>query len=346
MEGKRLKQVVNQLRKSLDNWDYSDAIKNSLDEAQTRDFLIHHFFENILIYNKMKDYSHEIVADVGGKRGRKVDMAINLGTKKPLILVECKSATKALTDNNFRQLNDYCHNLPTTKIGILTNGIIYKFYTQNQKENNNLFTEPFFTFDLNNYGTSDLEMLALFNRETIEIKDILEEASDIYFLNQFDEALYLCLKTPSEVFLKDVYYRMGGKSANKKALESIAELINSTSLKTAVDRVIQAEISSSNSGVITTEEELKIYSVIKTILAMAQKIKGADLERIGYRDLKGSFTLIVDDNQNKKICSIVLKDAVKRITINGKEHKLKDSSVSSLTTLKKELVKSAITCLN
>ena len=52
MEGKRLKQIVKQLKVALEKWDYNTAIKKSFDEAQTRDFLIHDFFEKILNYSK------------------------------------------------------------------------------------------------------------------------------------------------------------------------------------------------------------------------------------------------------------------------------------------------------
>lgn len=345
MDSKRVRQIVTNLSKSLENWDFQKAIENSHDETQTRDFLIHPFFELVLGYDKMDDFSHEIVADVGKKRGRKVDIAVTLGTGKPLIMVECKKAGAKLNDNHFRQLNEYCHSTPSAKIGILTDGVFYHFYSQNSKENNNLYTDPFFTFNLLDYGTADLELLALFSRSTIEIKEILTEAEEIYFLNKFDDALYEVLANPSDNFLKEIYFNMGGKRSNENILNQIKELVNSTSLKTALDKVIQTEISSSNSGIITTEEEKKAYNVIKTIIAMTSKIKNSDLARVGYRDLKGSFSILVDDNQNKKICALILKEKAKTLEINGKKYDLPDTSVSSLTKFKKELIDSALSSL-
>ena len=64
----------------------------------------------------MTDFSHEILADVGGKRGRKVDIAVTLGGNKPLILVECKRAGTNLNDNHFRQLNEYCRNITSANL--------------------------------------------------------------------------------------------------------------------------------------------------------------------------------------------------------------------------------------
>jgi hypothetical protein len=78
MDSKRLKQISNQISKSFENWDFAKAIEFSTDETQTRDFLIEPFFE-LLNYNKMDDYLHEYIADMGTKRGRRVDMAISFG---------------------------------------------------------------------------------------------------------------------------------------------------------------------------------------------------------------------------------------------------------------------------
>ncbi len=189
-------------------------------------------------------------------------------------------------------------------------------------------------------------MLALFNRQNIEIKDILEEAEEIYFLDEFDNALFETLSTPSDDLAKIIYKNMGGLRSNEKVLNQIKELVNSTSLKATLDRVIKKEIASTNTGVITTEEEIKAYNVIKTILAMSSKIKSPQLDRISYRDLKTMFIIIVDDNQNKQICSVIFKDNSKVIEIDKKPYKLDEVSISSITKLKKELIEKALSHLS
>lgn len=340
MDSKKLKQITNQLKKSIENWDFNKAMLLSKDETQTRDNLIHPFF-NILNYSKMDDYSHEYIADMGDKKGRRVDIAITLGKKDPLMLIECKSVTTKLNDNHFRQLNEYCLYTPTAKIGILTNGVIYNFYTINAREKKGLNTKPFFTFDLTNYDNSQLEILALFNRQSIEINEILQEAEDVYFLDNFDNALFKTLIETDDL-VKLIFKNMGGLRSTEKALNQIKGLVNSISIKTALDRIVQKEISESNSGIITTVEEIKAYNVIKTILAMSSKIKTIDLERISYRDLKNSFLIIVDEKQTKNICSLVFKEKLKAIDINGSRYELEDVSVASITKLKKELTESAL----
>jgi hypothetical protein len=342
MEVKKLKQITNQLRKSLDNWDYNKAILFSKDETQTRDNLIHPFL-NILGFNKLDDYSHEYIADIGEKKGKRVDIAITLGKKTPSIIVECKSSTKQLTIDNFRQLNEYCLYTPSAKIGILTNGLIYNFYSLNNREKKGLNSSPFFTFDLQNFDNSHIEQLTLFYRPDIEIVEILSVAEETYFLNDFDNSLANVLIEKTEL-AKLIVKNMGVKGT-ERILSQVQELINSSSIKTATEKLITKEISQSNTGIITTEEEVKAYNVVKTILAMSPKIKENQLARIGYRDLKNVFIIIVDGKQTKNICSIVFKGKTRNIEINGETISLKDVTIAEITKLKKQLIDSAITQL-
>jgi hypothetical protein len=344
MDSKKLRQITNNLRKQLDNWDFKKAIDASKDETQTRDNLIHDLL-GILNYKKIDHYTHEFYADIADKKNRRVDIAITLGKKDPVMLVECKTVGAKLNDNHFRQLNEYCLYTPSAKIGILTNGVIYNFHAVDTKAKKGLNPKPFFTFDLLNYDTADLEMLALFTLQDLEIKDILELAEEVYFLDEFDNALYKTLADPSDDLAKVIFKHMGGQRATEKMLKQIKDLVNSVSIKTALERVIKKEISESNSGIITTDEEVKAYNVIKTILAMSSKIKDPQLARISYRDMKNKFAIIVDDNQTKNICSLVFKDKVKNVEINGNPYTLEDVTVASITKLKKQLTERAIELL-
>lgn len=339
MDSKKIKQLVKGLNEKLENWDWEKALASSQNETTTRNFLIHPFLD-LLNYDRIDDYTHEVTADLGRKKGKKVDVAITLGGKNPIILIECKKSTVKLNDNHYRQLREYCTDVNTSKIGVLTNGIIYKFYSRDNT--NKLQTSPFFEFDLSNYGNQDLELLALFMRNVIDVNAILEVAEEIYFLDKFDEALYETLVNPSDELIKSIHNNMGGKRKKDKVYSKIKDLINGTSLISTSNRIIKYEASISNSGIITTQEEVKAYNVIKTIMAMSSKFKNTDLDRISYRDLKGSFLVLFDDNQKKKICSLILKENSKVIEIDGNKHQLEDAGIASITKLKKDLVESAL----
>ena len=334
---KNLKQTIKSIKNSLDNWDYEKAIVNSNDETTTRAFLIHPFFD-LLNYDQIDDYTHEYVADLGSKRGKKVDIAITLGQKSPQILVECKSSSTKLNDNHYNQLRNYMLNTPTAKIGVLSNGLEYKFYVRDNS--GALYTTPFFTFDLSEYNTSDLEMLSLFLRNGIDISEILSQAEEIHFLDKFDDALFDVITNPSDELIKLINQSMGGKRKTPSTTEKIKELINGVSLKTLSDRVIKNEISSSNSGIITTTDELQAYNIIKTMIGLARS-KAIDIERVGYRDYKGFFNILIDDNQRKCICTLHLNGTKKHIQIGQERHEIESVSVAALTKFKKEIVDSA-----
>ncbi|MEJ6583217.1 MAG: hypothetical protein QNL29_04145 [Crocinitomicaceae bacterium] len=133
---------------------------------------------------------------------------------------------------------------------------------------------------------------------------------------------------------------MGGSRLNDFAEKQIRELINSVSIKSALDTLIYEESKSANSGIHTTEEELKVYHVVKTILAQHKQI---DTNSIGYRDLKGKFSILIDDNQKKKVCDLYIGANSSRIEIDGEKIDIPD--IDSIVKLKKKLIDQALSVL-
>ena len=99
-------QLIRSLKKSIENSNMIESIKLCTDETNTRIRLIHPLLE-LLGYKQLIDYTHEYIADIKGKRGAKVDIAITFGKNNPSILIECKKAGQKLNDNHFKQLNEY-----------------------------------------------------------------------------------------------------------------------------------------------------------------------------------------------------------------------------------------------
>ena len=161
-------------------------------------------------------------------------------------------------------------------------------------------------FDLNNYNYYDVENLVKFYRNNIDVKEIVEDAEEIYFLEKFEEGLFKTLHKPSEEFIKLIFGNMGGKRISKRVSDRIFELVNSISMSEAVERIRLAESKESQSGVFTSAEELRAFNIVKTIIAMSSKVKDNELDRISYRDHKGFFNIIVDNSSRKSICSFKL----------------------------------------
>lgn len=78
----------------------------------------------ILGYNVFDplEVTPELVADVGTKKGEKVDYAI-LKDGKPIILFECKKSGADLHINHASQLFRYFH-VTEARFGVLTNGLV------------------------------------------------------------------------------------------------------------------------------------------------------------------------------------------------------------------------------
>ena len=346
MDKSKLKQIANKIQRSFDKWDYNRAINESNNEAETRDYLIEPFL-NFLGYDKMDDYAHEFPLRLSAGKVKKVDMVITISGKSPSILIECKQANANLTETNFKQLSEYFKAHKESTIGILTNGIIYKFYSRSLEDKSILNKEPFLVFNLTDFDSSDIESLVQFYRPFISIKDILEDAEEIYFLEKFDNGLFKTLYKPNKDLIKLVYSNMGGNRMSDKISKRIYDLINSISLGEALEKIKIAEAKDSKSGIITTSEELKAYDIIKTIIAMTNKINNNDLERIGYKDYKNHSKIIVDGYaRTKEICRLVFSEKKNLIIINKNEYPINDISAKEITKYKRHLVDSAITKLN
>ena len=107
------------------------------------------------------EFCPEYIADVGIKKGEKVDYAI-LENGQPNILVECKSCSEQL-DKHSSQLFRYFGTSPA-KFGILTNGIIYRFYTD-LEESNKMDLVPFLEIDMANLKDSSINELKKFCKD-------------------------------------------------------------------------------------------------------------------------------------------------------------------------------------
>ena len=199
---------------------------------------------------------------------------------------------------------------------------------------------------MTSYNDSDIENLSSFFRKTINLSHILDNANETYFIDRFNSALFNLLSEPNEELIKLINHKMGGKRTSPKISDKIFKLINSISIEQVLDNLKSKESKNASKGVVTTSDEIKAYNVIKTIMAMSSKFNNNELDRIVYKDFKGSFKLLVDGKKTKCICSLVMENYKKtiEININGEnvKYEIEDVSASTLTKYKKELVESAL----
>ena len=326
-------QIAKRILKGIDEKGFVKIGKSRCkNEEQTKQFLILPFME-LLGYSYM-DIIPEYEAGYKGGKDKRVDYAIKLSNKEPEIIIECKKFGVNL-DRHTNQLNDYFMNTSNSKIGILTNGIEYRFYASKEKHPV-MHNNPFFTFEINDNDISALKDLARYHKDIIKVQDIVDEANEIIFLRQFNDAIFLELSNPSRDFKKSVFDRMGiGSRMSMEIEDKITKMIDLYSFKEAIDRMVAERVAKGN--IVTTKEELNAFNIIRTLLVQSNKISS---DRVSFRDQKSAFSIMIDNNQRKNICDIKISNKGKSISIG--DFKTVYQKVDDLVKLKKKLVDRAL----
>jgi predicted type IV restriction endonuclease len=276
----------------------------------------------------------EFVADIGLKKGEKVDYAI-FKDGAPIILIECKHWAQKL-DLHDNQLLRY-FNVTKAKFGILTNGIKYRFYTD-LIEPNIMDEKPFLEFDVHEMRENQVEELKKFHKSYFDLSNILSSASEMKYTGEIKAILNTELRTPSEEFVRFFVQKVYSKKITSNVIFQFSDLVKKSihvlisdmiteRLKSAIDKendtVLTATIQAVNDvpapdatasdakdkNIETTAEELEGFFIIKSILRTL-----VPANRITYRDAQSYFAVMLDDNNRKGICRLYFNGAKKYIS--------------------------------
>lgn len=316
---------------------FSIKIQEIKDQIQTEEATKHSIilpFIQLLGYNVFdpKEVVPEFTADVGVKKGEKVDYAI-IVNGQPSILIEVKNIDDPLKSHE-GQLYRY-FSVTTAKFAILTNGIIYKFYSDIQ-EPNKMDDMPFLEFNLFDIKDSVVAELKKFKKESYDAEELFSVATTLKYTNRIKSIFDNEIKEPSDEFSRFFIHEIyNGKATQnvierfkpiiKKALgQYLNELINDK-LKTAIENTISKEqekqpeptVDTSETPekkIITTEEELEAYFIIKTICKQA-----VDPKRITHKDTLSYFSVLLDNNTWKWICRLLLEGSKKYLILPNED---------------------------
>lgn len=297
----------------------------------------------------------ELVADIGTKQGEKIDYAI-MQNGDPIILIECKHHAATLTVNNASQLFRYFHTTKA-KFSILTNGIEYKFYTD-LVEPNKMDEKPFFAFNITDIKDNQIEELKKFHKAYYDFENIVNTASDLKYTFELKKLIDAEFTHPSPEFVRHFAKQVYPSVVNARVLEQFTNLTKKSiqqyisdliteRLKSALtkedsvakeqDAAIPETEKPDNANVVTTEEELEGFMIVKTILR--QKIP---VSRIAFRDAQSYFAILLDDNNRKTICRLYFngnKKFIATIDENKKEIKNEIASVDDIFNFSELLLK-------
>lgn len=302
-----------------------EMIKDSIKtEEATKTSMIMPFF-SLLGYDVFNplEFVPEYTADVGLKKKEKVDYAI-MFDGKPLIFVECKSCTENL-ERHSSQLIRYFNSTIDAKFAILTNGILYKFFTD--LENENIMDKtPFLTVDLLNLKERDIAELNKFKKDAIDVDNILGSAENLKFTRMIKEWFENEVSNPSNALVKLVIQNMYDGVKSQKIIDQFAPLVKralTQYVNDAFSSKLQSALNDSEydpkehdekepeNNIVTTIEELEAYGIIKSILRQT-----VESSRVTYRDTVTYFGILLDDNNRKWICRVYLNKSKKYITIS------------------------------
>lgn len=300
----------------------------------------------------------EFTADVGVKKGEKVDYAIVNGDEIQ-ILIEAKKVNEELNVNHSSQLFRY-FTTTTAKIAILTNGQHYKFYTDLDSPNK-MDAKPFLEVDLLEIDEITIPELRKLTKANFDVESIISSAGELMYLGQIKKILGAQLKEPEDDFLRVFISKIYDGQITQKvkdqflpiAVKAFSQFINdqiNARLKSAMSRDAQPVVQDTkeiteeaDDGIVTTIDEIEGFNIVKAIIR-----KHVNVEHITGRDTKSYFGILYDDNNRKPVCRLHFNRAQKYIEIfnedkEGTRHPIE--SLNDIFNFEDDLIKTATSYL-
>ncbi|HXH33748.1 MAG TPA: type I restriction endonuclease [Plantibacter sp.] len=313
-------------------------VKNQRDAIQTeeatKNAFIMPFISTILgcdVFNPL-EVVPEFTADVGVKKGEKIDYAI-MRDGEVQILIECKKSTEPLRIEHASQLFRY-FAVTNARIAVLTNGESYHFYTDLDAPNR-MDEKPFLVLDLSDIDETLLPELRKLTKDVFDLDSVINAAEELKYVGQLKRAIATQFREPSDDWIRFVTTRVYEGSYTQKVREQFTPLVAKATkqflneqvndrLKKALgsssylsvpaasadavnsEPVVEADLDR-DTETETTLEELEGYQIVKAIACSEVKP-----ERVVHRDAKSYFAVLLDDNNRKPIA---------RLHFNGKKQK-------------------------
>ncbi len=348
-------------------------------EEATKNAFIMPFISTVLGYDVFdpSEVVPEFIADVGVKKGEKVDYAI-FKDGQVQILIECKKIGDLLDLRYASQLFRY-FAVTSARIAILTNGQQYHVYTDGDLPNR-MDEKPFLIFDLLDIDRTLVPEIQKFSKESFDIDSVVSAAEELKYIGGIRRIIAAEVKEPSEEWVRFFANRIYEGRTTQKILDQfrplVAKALNqyvgdqvNSRLKTALgddapdpNRAAEfapptptqalaggqtaaaesiAVASVADPDIVTTDEELEGFNIVRAIA-----VSEVGPERIYHRDGKSYFAILLDNNNRKPIIRLHLNGkSVKFVTTfeAGKDGTRRDiGSVVDIYTVAAEYIRKVI----
>lgn len=304
------------------------------------------------IFNPM-EVVPEYIADIGIKKGEKVDYAI-LKDDNPIILIECKHWSADLDPHN-SQLFRYFHTT-TAKFGILTNGIMFRFYTDLVTPNK-MDDKPFFEFRIDDIKEVQTEKLKEFHKGYFHLESIVNSASELKYMSELRNLIVKEISEPTDEFTRHFTKSVYPSMVTAKVLEQFKGLVKRSfhqyindaineRLKSALatdqqkaEEIAKEELTANapeENKIQTTAEEMEAFYIIRAILCVK-----VNVSRIVNRDQQSYFGILLDDNNRKPLSRLHFNSRKKYVSFfdTGKEEKIELQNNNELYENASRLIK-------
>ncbi|MCK8495896.1 type I restriction endonuclease [Spirosoma sp. RP8] len=309
----------------------------------------------------------EFISDIGTKKGEKVDYAVlkekpNGGPAEPCILIECKHWKQALTLHD-NQLLRYFH-VTKARFGVLTNGVVYRFYTDLQ-EPNKMDEKPFLEINMLDLRDNQVEELKKFHKSYFDVETIISTASELKYTGELKVLIQQELTHPSDALVRHFARQVYGGTLTAKMMEYFTNLVRKSFQHTFSDQITdrlktalgQEEMPApqpvaadpplvpnvdekKEPNIVTTQEELEGFYIVRAILRSV-----IDANRIVHRDAQSYFAILLDNNNRKPICRLHLNGSKKAITVfdeNRAEQRHEIATINDIFLHSEALTKSLL----
>ncbi len=292
----------------------------------------------------------EFTADIGIKKGEKVDYAIMLGDA-PAILIECKDCRNDLNIDNESQLFRYFHSA-RAKFGVLTNGISWKFFTD-LVEPNKMDAHPFLEINLLEPDRINHAELEKFSKAKFDAENIRAAADHLKCTSSIKRVLTEEFADPSEDFLRLIFRRMNTtacvfnekqKAKIKPIVKSAIDLLISEKIETNLESMRKAAAAAREaataaqapiSEVVTSEAEMEGFNIVRAI--------GSELvspEKIVMRDAKSYCAVLFEDNNRRPLARLYFNNPDKLaigLFATPEEEKVPLAAISEIYALRAKI---------
>lgn len=295
-------------------------------EEATKTSMIMPFF-SLLGYDVFNplEFVPEYTADVGIKKGEKVDYAIIDKKQNPVILIEAKYCGEDLGKHG-SQLFRYFATTPA-KFGILTNGIIYQFYTD-LDEQNKMDKKPFLIVNLLSLKESVIPYLQKFEKPSFNISDATAKANELRYSEQIKQLISSQIDNPSDSFVNYVISDIHKGRKTQRVIEDFRPLVKRAFTQLINDKVSEKIKTTLDSEMVASESKQTIVAPpekVNDTIKSTEKLEGFLIVKalvheclngheITCKDNQTMSEVLIDNTPEKWVCRIDY--AEKKLYIN------------------------------